>query len=400
MDEDVEVLSDSPEPVLPAASVRPRPRLRSPARPQARSTSSGSHSAGLAPARSPEVSGSGRTHRTQAASSSSGHGPSPEVSGHPSFRGATSDGTIGDLIVAGPILEELFEFLPKLPWSSMLVVVTSTNPVWVAEAWAPEQQDKFHYQECAIGPDRWRGLSSHPWSRSPAGGGELFHLAFAARQSFAPHINIVADEVVDSGKLRWAAAQFVFQRVTSGLSSLCIGCVLAQSVDLDVNTSRLDHIASTLVEMHVRLIYVASTPLVDVEAFAHRLVARLERCISTSALAECCEVFRVASAYGASVQIIVLGRTAGFDGQLLQCVDLEQRGKLNKSVWKERVHQSGSLQGTLDMILPPATCKYLCRLGEDDGAFAGLWFKGHERRKEGRTQERNARRSHIILQHR
>ena len=282
----------------------------------------------------------------------------------------------------------------------MLVVVTSTQPVWVAEAWAPEPQDKFHYQECAIGPDRWRGQDAHPWSRRPAGGAELFHLAFAARQSFAPHINIMAEEVFDRGKLRWAAAQFVFQRVTSGLSSICIGCVLAQSADLDVDVSLLDHIASTMVEMHVRVIYVASTPLVDMEAFAHRLVARLERHIFTSALAECSEVFRVASAYGASVQIIVLGRTSGFDGQLLQCVDLEQRGKLNKSVWKERVRQSdSSLQGTLDMILPPATCRYLCRCSEDDGAFAALWFKGGERRNEDRRQERNARRQHIILQH-
>ena len=68
-----------------------------------------------------------------------------------------------------------------------------------------------------------------------------------------------------------------------------------------------------------------------------------------------------------------------------------------KLAWRNVVRQSHpELQGTMDMILPPAQCKFICRLGSEPGAFAGVWFKGADRRSETgreRLRVRNEARS-------
>ena len=90
----------------------------------------------------------------------------------------------GDIPVVAPVFEEDWDLVPKLNWSSLLVVLSSGPPHWLQDP--DDERGEFLWVLC----NYRRSSGSRIWKD---GSTEHLHLGFAARLSFVRWIDILAE---------------------------------------------------------------------------------------------------------------------------------------------------------------------------------------------------------------
>ena len=281
----------------------------------------------------------------------------------------------GDIAVVGPVFQSSGPVLEQLTWSSLLAVVTVGPPRWLE---ATDERSAFH------------------WARSEVDA--KVQLAFAARISFAGRMNILGEGVDRANAVQWAVGRFDLATPTAGLSSLAVGAVLVgPSASSAVGGPRhlWQAVAADMILHGARIVMLISCPSHPLIEHARRLHVVLKAELHASTAVECKEVRHVAMAFGSSVQILALGRVAGFDGALATTSAVAET-RVKHSRWRRLARQCLERhQGTLDMILPLASSKYVCAddefLPSGEGELACVWLKGDSRRSAESVVRRNRR---------
>ena len=284
---------------------------------------------------------------------------------------------VGDLVVVAPVGEECTEYLHKLTAFSMLIVAHGTSTDWLNVQAGDEKY-------------AWSWVSSR--GDAPAVAERPLRLAFAARTNCVPSMSILGSGCTRSGMWQWAVCRFELRESVGGLSSLTIGAVLAQRPSGAQSRSWWTHVAEHMVQHHVRVIAVMALPMADVKEAARRLRICLVVAMS-SAVAENKQVRHALSAYGDCLHYLVLGKNSGFGGPLCAPAVAEE-GKQPTAKWKAVLRsQAPAVAGTMDMVLPPALCKYLFAevAWDPTGLIAAMWFKGQERRSAARMEHLHIR---------
>ena len=298
-----------------------------------------------------------------------------------------ADRWVGDISVAAPVMEVNAADIKRLYVGSLLVVLTHDAPTWLE---ADDERSAFV----------WRMADAEPCTRG-SGGPPGLRLAFAARISVVREISVVGQGSGEGGAVKYVAVQFTYVQATAGFETFTIGVVLVRGLAGAGSREFWREVAECMCQNAVRLVLVIAEPQTNVREHARRLAMVTRAAMESSAVAESSEVRHVAAAYGEPVQVLALGRVAGFDGPLATPSAVAE-GRMPHSAWRrESRTEPASVRGTVDHLLPPAIAKYQVHDPADmEGAFFSVWFRGDDRRSAAGDERRRNRQAARMVLHR
>ena len=297
-----------------------------------------------------------------------------------------ADRWVGEISVAAPVMEANAADIKRLHVGSLLVVLTHDAPTWLE---ADDERSAFV----------WRMADAEPCTRG-SGGPPGLRLAFAARISVVREISIRGRGVGEGGAVEYVAVQFTYVQAHAGFDTFAIGIVLVRGAGAG-SREFWREVAECMCMNAVRVVLVIAEPQTNVGEHARRFAMVTRGVMESSAVAESSEVRHVASAYGESMQVLALGRVAGFDGALVTPSAVAE-GRMPQSAWRrESRTEPASVRGTVDHLLPPAIAKYQVHDPADmEGAFFSVWFRGDDRRSAAGEERRRHRQAARMVLHR
>ena len=279
------------------------------------------------------------------------------------------------------------DLVKRLYQGTLLVMLTpSSSPNWLV---ADDERGAFIWR---IHSEVTRGVGGNP----------LLRLGFAARISIVRRIELMGEGSWDGGQVVYMAARFFFCKPLAGFDDFTVGAVLIRGPGaFGVPSSDPGgagplelwaEVAECMAQSVVRMVFVLADPPTNVRQPTWRLQHALRVCLASSGVAEHSDVTAIGEAYGRSVQMLAVGRCAGFDGELVTeaASDL---GRMGQGTWRYNAGQEpASVRGTLDHFLPPGRVKYL--LPDEsglEGGFFSVWLRGDARRSAAGEEQRVAR---------
>ena len=297
---------------------------------------------------------------------------------------------VGDIPIVAPVLPEDQPFLCQLSWSSILVAVTPDEP---EPAWVRSQEDdrgSFQWCTCRL---RTR-IHGGGWGTHEE---EFLRLAFSARVSFVHHIQLRQEGASPCGFFQWAAARIVLVAPQAGMSEITVGAVLIGDTRGMGARAVWQMVAEFMVEHEARVVVLIRCPAGNIYEAARRFLVLTRSALQASTVVEYREARLAASAYGESVQFLVLGRACGFDGALATASAIAEE-RVAHVRWRRIARTTPQeLQGTLDFILPMCIIKYVVQHESGiEGRFASVWLRGDSRRSEEAVARRAERAQRFI----
>ena len=277
-----------------------------------------------------------------------------------------SEHLMGDINFVGPVCRAKRAEVLRVTWTSICVVRSHEDPDWLNTMAGQDEFCRGGFTYCH-------------------GHGEL---CFAARDIFVQDIDILgegSDGYTVGMQWRTVGMQWLAARVTphnpiAGLTTLNVGAILMGEGPEHLSQRQIHSLAQDLADHGVRVVMMIADPPRDIRGDGEKIVDSLR--FSCTPL---CTALQIGEAFHNSVQLLVIGRNSGFEGDLSVSSAVAER-PMTRGQWKQIMNfvPRHSLQGTLEMLLPPIRTKIA------NGVFCSVWFQGVIRRKAASKVQRNA----------
>ena len=274
-----------------------------------------------------------------------------------------SEHLMGDINFVGPVCRAQQGQVLTLTWTAICVVRSSEDPDWLNDVAAQDEHCRGGFTYCR-------------------GAGEL---CFAARAIFVKDMHILGEganrhEAGLTAGLQWLAARVTPHKPIAGLTTLNVGAILIGKGPEHLSQRQIHDVAESLADSAVRVVMMIADPPRDIRGDGEKIVDCLRwGCVPQRT------ALQIGEAFHNSVQLLVIGRNSGFEGDLSVSSAVAER-PLTRGQWKQTMNAvpRHSLQGTLEMLLPPIRTKIA------SGVFCSVWFQGVIRRKVASKVQRNA----------
>ena len=184
----------------------------------------------------------------------------------------------------------------------------------------------------------------------------------------------------------------LFAAPTAGFDEITLGAVFIGDTRAGGTAEMWQTVARDMAENAARIVVMVKDPLDSIAEPARRLHACTQRALRSLRTVQYPEVRLASEAYSRAMYVLVLGMASGFDGDAVTDAAADER-RVPHPRWRRIASTAPQeFQGTVNLILPPVTIKYLVNFDGLEGRFLSVWLRGASRRSDHATERRQRRR--------